>query len=157
MPTRNRQQLAIGRLNQYLRQDYRHWEMIIVDDCSSSYQQLQQTVVEGAERPARSLYSQRAMILAPARYAIRPLCRRKDTTITGIDDDDGGRLTQNAGVFLAHKHQLTTRLLYANDYVRGRGLLSQPAVHRCIRNPPYSRRLFYKRNIGNRVLRARRF
>ncbi|MDI5349575.1 glycosyltransferase, partial [Salmonella enterica subsp. enterica serovar Kentucky] len=28
------------------RQDYRHWEMIIVDDCSSSYQQLQQFVEE---------------------------------------------------------------------------------------------------------------
>lgn len=35
MPTWNRQQLAIRAIKSVLRQDYRHWEMIIVDDCSS--------------------------------------------------------------------------------------------------------------------------
>lgn len=33
MPTWNRQQLAIRAIKSVLRQDYRHWEMIIVDDC----------------------------------------------------------------------------------------------------------------------------
>ena len=35
MPTWNRQQLAIRAIKSILRQDYPHWEMIIVDDCSS--------------------------------------------------------------------------------------------------------------------------
>ncbi len=46
MPTWNRQQLAIRAIKSVLRQDYPHWEMIIVDDCSSSYEQLQQFVEE---------------------------------------------------------------------------------------------------------------
>jgi glycosyltransferase involved in cell wall biosynthesis len=41
MPTWNRQQLAIRAIKSVLRQDYDNWELIIVDDCSSSYEQLQ--------------------------------------------------------------------------------------------------------------------
>ena len=46
MPTWNRQQLAIRAIKSVLRQDYPHWEMIIVDDCSSSFEQLQQYIDE---------------------------------------------------------------------------------------------------------------
>ncbi|VVT52542.1 Colanic acid biosynthesis glycosyl transferase WcaA [Kosakonia radicincitans] len=35
MPTWNRQQLAIRAIKSVLRQDYPHWEMIVVDDCST--------------------------------------------------------------------------------------------------------------------------
>ncbi|MDK5706380.1 glycosyltransferase, partial [Serratia nevei] len=44
MPTWNRQQLAIRAIKSVLRQDYDNWELIIVDDCSSSYEQLQKFV-----------------------------------------------------------------------------------------------------------------
>ena len=44
MPTWNRQQLAIRAIKSVLRQDYNNWEMIIVDDCSTSWEQLQQYV-----------------------------------------------------------------------------------------------------------------
>lgn len=44
MPTRNRQQLAIRAIKSVLRRDYSNWEMIIVDDCSTSREQLQQYV-----------------------------------------------------------------------------------------------------------------
>ena len=46
MPTWNRQQLAIRAIKSVLRQDYEHWEMLIVDDCSSSFEQLQRFVDE---------------------------------------------------------------------------------------------------------------
>ena len=55
MPTWNRQQLAIRAIKSVLRQDYPHWEMIIVDDCSSSYEQLQQ-FVEELNASARVVY-----------------------------------------------------------------------------------------------------
>ncbi|RIG03208.1 glycosyltransferase, partial [Shigella flexneri] len=42
MPTWNRQQLAIRAIKSVLRQDYSNWEMNIVDDCSTSWEQLQQ-------------------------------------------------------------------------------------------------------------------
>ncbi|SUH36484.1 glycosyl transferase [Salmonella enterica subsp. enterica] len=56
-------------------------------------------------------------------------------------------------VFLAHKHQLTTHaFLYANDYVCEGEVYSQPASLPLYPKSPYSRRLFYKRNIiGNQV------
>ena len=46
MPTWNRQQLAIRAIKSVLRQDYDNWELIIVDDCSSSYEQLQKFVTD---------------------------------------------------------------------------------------------------------------
>ncbi len=72
--------------------------------------------------------------------------------ITGIDDDD--EWTPNRlSVFLAHKQQLVTHApLYANDYVCQGEVYSQPASLPLYPKSPYSRRLFYKRNIiGNQV------
>ncbi|MCZ5698454.1 hypothetical protein O5466_02055 [Escherichia coli] len=56
-------------------------------------------------------------------------------------------------VFLAHKQQLVTHaFLYANDYVCQGEVYSQPASLPLYPKSPYSRRLFYKRNIiGNQV------
>ena len=123
MPTWNRQQLAIRAIKSVLRQDYNNWEMIIVDDCSTSWEQLQQYVTA-----------------------------LNDPRITGIDDDD--EWTPNRlSVFLAHKQQLVTHaFLYANDYVCQGEVYSQPASLPLYPKSPYSRRLFYKRNIiGNQV------
>ncbi len=39
MPTWNHQQLAIRAIKSVLRQDYSSWEMIIVDDSSTSWEQ----------------------------------------------------------------------------------------------------------------------
>lgn len=54
---------------------------------------------------------------------------------------------------LAHKQQLVTHaFLYANDYVCQGEVYSQPASLPLYPKSPYSRRLFYKRNIiGNQV------
>lgn len=91
MPTSNRQQLAIRAIKSVLRQDYRHWEMIIVDDCSSSYQQLQQFVEELNDPRVR--YTHNARIPAPARFATVPLCRRKGTTLPVLMMTMNGRQT----------------------------------------------------------------
>ena len=58
MPTWNRQQLAIRAIKSVLRQDYSNWEMIIVDDCSTSWEQLQQYVT-ALNDLAHYLHSQR--------------------------------------------------------------------------------------------------
>ncbi len=58
MPTRNRQQLAIRAIKSVLRRDYSNWEMIIVDDCSTS-PGTAATVRYSPQRPAYYLHSQR--------------------------------------------------------------------------------------------------
>ncbi len=125
MPTRNRQQLAIRAIKSVLRQDYRHWEMIIVDDCSSSYQQLQQFVEELNDPRVR--YTHNAGNTGACAVRNRAIMQAQGHYITGIDDDD--EWTPNRlSVFLAHKHQLTTHaFLYANDYVCEGEVYSQPA------------------------------
>ena len=123
MPTWNRQQLAIRAIKSVLRQDYPHWEMIIVDDCSSSYEQLQQFVEE-----------------------------LNDPRVSGIDDDDEWT-PNRLSVFLNYRHHLVTRaFLYANDYVCEGEVYSQPTSLPLYPKSVYSRRRFYKRNIiGNQV------
>ena len=82
----------------------------------------------------------------------------KGQYLTGIDDDD--EWTPNRlSIFLSHKAQLVTHaFLYANDYVSPGEVYSQPASLPLYPKSPYSRRLFYKRNIiGNRCLPAWRF
>ncbi|MGC7977418.1 glycosyltransferase, partial [Salmonella enterica] len=125
MPTWNRQQLAIRAIKSVLRQDYRHWEMIIVDDCSSSYQQLQQFVEELNDPRVR--YTHNAMNTDACAVRNQAIMQAQGHYITGIDDDD--EWTPNRlSVFLAHKHQLTTHaFLYANDYVCEGEVYSQPA------------------------------
>ncbi|EYI87469.1 putative glycosyl transferase [Salmonella enterica subsp. enterica serovar Heidelberg str. N18413] len=129
MPTWNRQQLAIRAIKSVLRQDYRHWEMIIVDDCSSSYQQLQQFVEELNDPRVR--YTHNARNTGACAVRNQAIMQAQGHYITGIDDDD--EWTPNRlSVFLAHKHQLTTHAFFVCQRlcVRGRGLLSacQPAA-----------------------------
>jgi glycosyltransferase involved in cell wall biosynthesis len=80
------------------------------------------------------------------------IMQAKGEFLTGIDDDD--EWTPNRlSIFLSHKQQLVTHaFLYANDYVCQGEVYSQPASLPLYPKSPYSRRLFYKRNIiGNQV------
>lgn len=132
MPTWNRQQLAIRAIKSVLRQDYRHWEMIIVDDCSSSYQQLQQFVEELNDPRVR--YTHNARNTGACAVRNQAIMQAQGHYITGIDDDD--EWTPNRlSVFLAHKHQLTTHAfcMPTTMCARARSTLSLPAC-RCIRN-----------------------
>lgn len=150
MPTWNRQQLAIRAIKSVLRQDYSNWEMIIVDDCSTSWEQLQQYVT--ALNDPRITYIHNDINSGACAVRNQAIMLAQGEYITGIDDDD--EWTPNRlSVFLAHKQQLVTHaFLYANDYVCQGEVYSQPASLPLYPKSPYSRRLFYKRNIiGNQV------
>ncbi len=115
MPTWNRQQLAIRAIKSVLRQDYSNWEMIIVDDCSTSREQLQQYVT--ALNDPRITYIHNDINSGACAVRNQAIMLAQGEYITGIDDDD--EWTPNRlSVFLAHKQQLVTHaFLYANDYV----------------------------------------
>ncbi|NIF31096.1 colanic acid biosynthesis glycosyltransferase WcaA [Enterobacter sp. Cy-643] len=150
MPTWNRQQLAIRAINSVLRQDYDHWEMIVVDDCSASFQQLQQFVADLGDPRVRYIHNDANSGACAVRNQAIGLA--KGRFITGIDDDD--EWTPNRlSVFLSHQHQLVTHaFLYANDYLCEGQVYSQPTSLPLYPKSPYSLKLFYKRNIiGNQV------
>lgn len=150
MPTWNRQQLAIRAINSVLRQDYEHWEMIIVDDCSSSYEQLQ-SFVEGLNDP-RVRYTRNDYNSGACAVRNQAILQAKGEFITGIDDDDEW-MPDRLSTFLDHKHQLVTHaFLYANDYLCEGQVYSQPASLPLYPKSPWSLKLFFKRNIvGNQV------
>lgn len=150
MPTWNRQQLAIRAINSVLRQDYEHWEMIIVDDCSSSYEQLQ-SFVEGLNDP-RVRYTRNDYNSGACAVRNQAILQAKGEFITGIDDDDEW-MPDRLSTFLEHQHQLVTHaFLYANDYLCEGQVYSQPASLPLYPKSPWSLKLFFKRNIvGNQV------
>ena len=150
MPTWNRQQLAIRAIKSVLRQDYPHWEMIVVDDCSSNFEQLEQYVADLND--PRVTYVRNAFNSGACAVRNQAILQARGRYITGIDDDDEWT-PDRLSVFLAHKHQLVTHaFLYANDYVCEGEVYAQPASLPLYPKSPYSRTLFYKRNIiGNQV------
>ena len=150
MPTWNRQQLAIRAIKSVLRQDYEHWEMLIVDDYSSSYEQLQRFVDQLGDTRVR--YIRNEFNSGACSVRNQAISQAMGELITGIDDDD--EWTPNRlSVFLQHQHQLVTHaFLYANDYVCEGQVYSQPASLPLYPKSPFSLKLFYKRNIiGNQV------
>ncbi len=150
MPTWNRQQLAIRAIKSVLRQDYPHWEMIVVDDCSSNFEQLEQYVADLDD--SRVTYVRNTFNSGACAVRNQAILQARGHYITGIDDDDEWT-PDRLSVFLAHKHQLVTHaFLYANDYVCEGEVYAQPASLPLYPKSPYSRTLFYKRNIiGNQV------
>jgi colanic acid biosynthesis glycosyl transferase WcaA len=150
MPTWNRQQLAIRAIKSVLRQDYDHWEMIIVDDCSANFEQLQQFVNDLGDSRVR--YTRNPFNSGACAVRNQAIMQASGQFITGIDDDDEWT-HDRLSVFLADRDRLKTRaFLYANDYVCQGEVYSQPASLPLYPKSPFSRKLFYKRNIvGNQV------
>lgn len=150
MPTWNRQQLAIRAIKSVLRQDYDNWEMIVVDDCSASYEQLQQFIVDLNDPRVTYVHNEENSGACAVRN--QAIMQAKGEFITGIDDDD--EWTPNRlSVFLEHRHQLVTHaFLYANDYVCRGEVYSQPASLPLYPKTPFTLKQFYKRNIiGNQI------
>ncbi|NDJ57160.1 colanic acid biosynthesis glycosyltransferase WcaA [Enterobacteriaceae bacterium 4M9] len=150
MPTWNRQQLAIRAIKSVLRQDYDNWEMFIVDDCSRDWQQLQQ-FVDGLNDP-RVRYVHNEVNSGACAVRNQAILLARGEFITGIDDDDEWT-PDRLSLFLRNKRQLITHaFLYANDYVCEGQVYTQPASLPLYPKSPYTRTLFFKRNIiGNQV------
>lgn len=91
MPTRNRQQLAIRAIKSVLRRDYSNWEMIIVDDCSTSREQLQQYVT--ALNDPRITYIHNDINSGACTVRNQRLCWRKGNTLPGSMTMMNGRPT----------------------------------------------------------------
>ncbi|MBZ0344561.1 glycosyltransferase, partial [Salmonella enterica subsp. enterica serovar Infantis] len=85
IPTWNRQHSAIRAIKSVLRQDYRHWQMIIVDDCSSSHQQLQQLVEQLIDPRVRYTYNARNTGSCALRH--HAITQEQGHCMPGIDDD----------------------------------------------------------------------
>lgn len=150
MPTWNRQQLAIRAIKSVLRQDYDHWEMIVVDDCSASWQQLSEFVAQLND--PRVTYVRNEINSGACAVRNQAIQQARGEFITGIDDDDEWT-PDRLSVFLREAHRLNDHaFLYANDYVCEGEVYTQPASLPLYPKSPWSRKLFYKRNIiGNQV------
>ncbi len=150
MPTWNRQQLAIRAIKSVLRQDYDNWEIFIVDDCSRDWQQLAQFVDELND--PRVHYTRNDFNSGACAVRNQAILLARGEFVTGIDDDDEWT-PDRLSLFLRNKRQLITHaFLYANDYVCEGQVYTQPASLPLYPKSPYSRRLFFKRNIiGNQV------
>ncbi len=95
-----------------------------MDDCSSSYQQLQQFVEELNDPRVR--YTHNAVNTGACAVRNRAIMQAQGHYITGIDDDD--EWTPNRlSVFLAHKHQLTTHAFCMPTTMCEGEVYSQPA------------------------------
>ncbi len=150
MPTWNRQQLAIRAIKSVLRQDFENWEMIIVDDCSSSWEQLEAFIATLDD--SRITYIRNGVNSGACAVRNQAILLAQGAYITGIDDDDEW-IPNRLSSFLAHKHELVTHaFLYANDYLCQGQVYTQPDSLPLYPKSPFSRKLFFKRNIiGNQV------
>ncbi|RYA67502.1 colanic acid biosynthesis glycosyltransferase WcaA, partial [Enterobacter cloacae complex sp. 4DZ3-17B2] len=86
MPTWNRQQLAIRAIKSVLRQDYDNWELLIVDDCSSPYEQLKK-IVEDLNDP-RVLYTHNAINSWSCPVRNQAIRQAQGEYLTGLYDYD---------------------------------------------------------------------
>ncbi len=84
--------------------DYNNWEMIIVDDCSTSGNNYNSTSPPSTIRA--SLTFTTTLTAERARYVTSDYAGAREY-ITGIDDDDEW-IPNRLSVFLAHKQQLVT-------------------------------------------------
>lgn len=150
MPTWNRETLAIRAIESIVAQDYSHWELIVIDDCSPSYDKLShyvETLNDPRVKFIRNEYNSGAC--AVRNQAIR---LAKGALITGIDDDDEW-LPNRLSAFIDHQSMLKKHaFLYADDYICESKQYSNLAELRLYPKPEYNEKLFDKKNIvGNQI------
>ncbi|MDK4550298.1 colanic acid biosynthesis glycosyltransferase WcaA [Enterobacter roggenkampii] len=151
MPTWNRQALTIRAIQSVLNQDYVNWELIIIDDFSSSFDQLLTYISELNDPRITYIRNQfNSGACAVRNQAIR---MARGDLITGLDDDDEWLPTRLSS-FLTWQHKLQLHsFLYANDYLCDGTGYHHPDELQVYPKPAYKKSLFDKRNIiGNQML-----
>lgn len=151
MPTWNRETLTIRAIQSVLKQDYTHWELIIIDDFSSSFDQLQAYIVDLND--PRITYIRNEFNSGACAVRNQAIRMAKGYLITGLDDDDEWLPTRLSS-FLACQHKLQQHsFLYADDYLCDSTGYHHPDELQVYPKPPYKKNLFDKRNIiGNQML-----
>lgn len=150
MPTWNREKLAIRAIKSILNQDYKNWELIIIDDYSSEFLTLNH-FIEGLG-DTRIKYIRNEYNSGACAVRNQAINLAKGKLITGIDDDDEwlpGRLS----AFLQKQHKLNNySFLYADDYICDSPEYKLLETLRLYPKPDYNKHLFNKKNIiGNQV------
>jgi glycosyltransferase involved in cell wall biosynthesis len=151
MPTWNRETLTIRAIQSVLKQDYVHWELIIIDDFSSSFEQLQ-TYINDLNDP-RITYIRNEFNSGACAVRNQAIRMARGYLITGLDDDDEWLPTRLSS-FLACQHKLQQHgFLYANDYLCDSTRYHNLDELHVYPKPAYKKSLFDKRNIiGNQML-----
>jgi len=151
MPTWNREKLTIRAIQSVLKQDYTHWELIIIDDFSSSFETLQAYISELND--PRITYIRNEFNSGACAVRNQAIRLARGYLITGLDDDDEWLPTRLSS-FLACQHKLKQHgFLYANDYLCDSTGYHQLEELQVYPKPAYKKSLFDKRNIiGNQML-----
>lgn len=151
MPTWNRETLTIRAIQSVLKQDYAHWELIIIDDFSSSFQLLQAFIADLND--PRITYIRNEFNSGACAVRNQAIRMARGYLITGLDDDDEWLPTRLSS-FLAWQHKLQQHgFLYANDYLCDSTGYHHPDELQVYPKPAYKKSLFDKRNIiGNQML-----
>lgn len=151
MPTWNRETLTIRAIQSVLKQDYAHWELIIIDDFSSSFEQLQ-AYIANLNDP-RITYIRNEFNSGACAVRNQAIRMARGYLITGLDDDDEWLPTRLSS-FLTCQHKLQQHgFLYANDYLCDSTGYHHPDELQVYPKPAYKKSLFDKRNIiGNQML-----
>ncbi|AYY06957.1 colanic acid biosynthesis glycosyltransferase WcaA [Enterobacter roggenkampii] len=150
MPTWNRQALTIRAIQSVLNQDYVNWELIIIDDFSSSFDQLL-TYISELNDP-RITYIRNEFNSGACAVRNQAIRMARGDLITGLDDDEW--LPTRLSSFLTWQHKLQLHsFLYANDYLCDGTGYHHPDELQVYPKPAYKKSLFDKRNIiGNQML-----
>lgn len=149
MPTYNREKLAIRAITSVINQNYKNWELFIVDDMSDSTMQIEHFI--------NSLHDPRITLLINEKkhgacYSRnRAISLAKGTFLTGIDDDDEW-LDHRLQAFMTNISRLEMySFLYADDFFCEGDKIIQKELP-IYKKPKYKTTLLYKRNIiGNQV------
>jgi len=150
MPTWNREKLTIRAIYSVLKQDYEHWELIIVDDFSSSFKLLQKFISDLND--PRIIYIRNEYNSGACAVRNQAIRLAKGDFITGLDDDDEW-LSSRLSSFLSYRYKLNYHgFLYAGDYLCESASYDSIDDLKIYPKPNYKKSLFDKKNvIGNQV------
>lgn len=150
MPTWNREALAIRAIQSVLKQDYPHWELIVIDDNSPDNSTLKAFIDDLADSRIHYIFNHFSSGACSVRN--QAIEQAKGKYIAGIDDDDEW-LPNRLTAFMKHQQLLDKfSFLYADDYVCEHKSYASIEELRLYPKPAFTPTLFCKRNIvGNQI------